>query len=222
MSRIASLVTVIFAVTASSPVPAQSASLSLACGRSETEALVDAPQQSVHRTSEHRLQVTWAKGARVFADSGLEPGGLAGIRYEYCGYADGLHLIGKRADDLFTGVLLDAANGKVLPAGKTVSFAPDATRYFVTQQPDGLDGEEWLIYSRAGAQLWKGESGISAQSAKGNWRYFVATLEQPRWSAGGELAATLRCSADTTQTATVTLRASGGQHQWMPKVECAP
>lgn len=117
-------------------------------------------------------------------------------------------------------MLLDVANGKVLPAGQTVMFDSDAARYFVTRQPDGLDGEEWLIYSRAGTQLWSGESGISAQSSHGNWRYFVATLEQPHWSAAGELEATLRCSADTAQTATVTLRASGAQYQWVPAIAC--
>jgi hypothetical protein len=174
----------------------------------------------VRRISEHRLRIEWSKGKKLFVNSGVEQGALEGIRYEYCGFLLGHHLISKQDNGLSTGVLLDTASGKVLPAGHTVIFAPDATRYFAIQQPDGLDGEEWLIYSRAGIQLWMGQSGITAKSREGNWEYFVATFEQPHWSDAGELEATLRCAVKPEQTATVTLRASGGSYQWVPAVEC--
>jgi hypothetical protein len=145
---------------------------------------------------------------------------MDGIRYEYCGFALGFHLIRKADDGLFTGVLLDSTSGKVLPAGQTVIFAPGSARYFATQQPDGLDGEEWLLYSRAGSRLWKGVAGILAKSLQGNWDYFIATLERPHWSAAGELEATLRCAADTTQTTAVTLRAEAKRYAWVPTVRC--
>jgi hypothetical protein len=202
-------------------VPAQGESLSLACEQAETAALTNAPR-TVHRVSKERLRIEWSKGVRLFVNSGIEEdGGMEGIRYEYCGSVLGHHLISKQDNGLSTGLLLNTASGKVLPAGHTVIFAPDATRYFAIQQPDGLDGEEWLIYSRAGNQLWQGLSGISAKPREGHWEYFVATLEQPRWSSAGELEATLRCAVNTEKTATVTLRASGGAYQWVPAIECA-
>lgn len=215
------LVLSLLSVTALAAKPVHSDSHILACVKSEAFALGNAPP-SVRRISADRLRIEWRKGTRFFVNSGLEDGELAGIRYEYCGSALGYHLIGKLDDGLFTGVLLDTASGNVLPAGRTVQFAPDGARYLATQQPDGLDGEEWLVYSQAGTQLWKGESGISAKSREGNWEYFIATLEQPRWSVAGELEATLQCTADTTQMATVTLRASGGHYIWVPTIECAP
>jgi len=131
------------------------------------------------------------------------------VAYQYCGFGLGFHLIRKSDEGLFTGVLLDTKTGRVLPAGKTVIFAPDTSRYFAVQQPDGLDGEEWLLYSRGGTRLWKGLSGVEAKSPMGNWTYFIATLQQPHWSTTGELEAILRCADDTTKTAVVRLQRFG-------------
>lgn len=200
----------------------QSDSRTLACERSEALALSSAPP-GVRRISADRLSVQWEKGTRVFENVGLEfRVGLDGTEYEYCGFALGHHLVKMREEGLFTGVLLDAANGNVLPAGHSVTFSPDAARYFAIRQPNGMYGEEWLVYSRAGTQLWQGESGIRAKSREGNRPHYIATLEQPRWSAAGELEATLRCTADTQKMATVTLRASGEGYVWEPRIECAP
>jgi hypothetical protein len=164
--------------------------------------------------------VPWSKGVRAFADSGTVEGEMSGVAYQYCGFAHGYHLIRKNEEALFTGVLLDTLTGSVLPAGHTVIFAPDTTRYFAAQQPDGLDGEEWLLYTRGGARIWKGLSGLEARSATGNWTYFIATFEQPRWSTAGDLQATLRCANDTTKTAVVTLRSTRGRYRWMPGIVC--
>jgi hypothetical protein len=207
----------VLGVLAASPV--LSDTFTLACGQSESVALGDAPP-SVRRMSTDRLRIKSAKGARFFVNERLEPGTLDGIGYEYCGFAHGYYLIGKFDEGLFTGVLLEAASGKVLPAGRTVKFAPDGARYFAVRQPDGLDGEEWMVYSRDGSELWMGLSGIRAKSQRGNWEYFIATFEEPRWSDAGELEATLRCAADTTKTGIATLRMSGGQYVWVPTIEC--
>lgn len=188
------------------------------CKRSEAVVLRTAPP-SVRRLSPDRLRIEWAKGTHVFVNSGSAEDELAGLQYEYCGFVQGYHLIGKIEDAVFTGVLLDAASGKVLPAGHTVNFAPDGARYFAIQQPDGRDGEDWMVYSRDGSQLWMGVSGITRM---GEYEYFNAMFEEPRWSAEGELEATLRCTVDTTKTATITLRASEKGYLWTPTIECPP
>ena len=197
--------------------PSEPATLN--CHQPEAEVLHAAPA-AVRRISKHRLSVRWSRGVRTFVDSGIVEGELGGVRYEYCGFALGYHLIHKEEEGLFTGVLLDTATGRLLPAGQTVTFSPDTSHYFATQQPDGLDGEEWLLYSRRGVRLWKGLSGIVAKATPGGYEYFIATLEAPRWSSRGEVEATLRCAADTTRTTAVTLVATGGRYRWMPTVEC--
>ena len=199
--------------------PRRSEPAILNCNRPEAEALRGAPA-GVRRISKHRLAIRWSKGVRGFVDSGVVEGEMAGVRYQYCGFALGYHLIQKDEDGLRSGVLLDTSTGRLLSAGQMVNFSPDGTRYFATQQPDGLDGEEWLLYSRPGVRLWKGLSGIVTKSAPGGYEYFTATLEGPRWSARGELEATARCAADTTRTTVVTLVASGRQYRWMPTVRC--
>jgi hypothetical protein len=213
------LATVVLLTAALAAFSSQSASNALSCGRSEAAALHDAPK-GVERVSKSRLLVPWSKGLRPFADSGTVEGEMSGVAYQYCGFTYGYHLVKKNEEELFTGVLVDTLTGRVLPAGHTVIFAPDTTRYFAAQQPGGLDGEEWLLYTRGGARIWKGLSGVEAKSPTGSWTYFIATLEQPRWSTAGDLQATLRCADDTTKSAVVTLRFSRGRYRWMPAVAC--
>ena len=190
------------------------------CGPDEAAAL-RAAHGSVRRASKHRLVVAWAHGTRVFADSGYHEGYMDGVHYTYCAPVLGYQLIAKADDGLFAGVLLDTLTGRTIPAGTRVEFAPDTSRYFAVQQPDGLDGEEWLLYSRAGVRLWKGLSGIEAKSSQGDWTYFIAVLDQPHWDEHGFLSARLRCSADTTHSVTATLERSGGQFAWQPAPTCA-
>jgi hypothetical protein len=192
-----------------------------ACGKSEDTALRAAPV-AVRRVSKDRLMIRWARGIRIFRDTGVVAGELGGTAYEYCGQVLGYHLIRKADEGLFTGVLLDTVTGKLLPAGQFVMFAPDSARYFATQQPNGLDGEEWLVYSRTGTRVWKGLSGISAKASDAKYDYFIATLESPHWTSEGELSATLRCASDTTRTAAVTLKRSGARYSWAPVMRCAP
>ena len=207
-------------VTASATsLPGQNPSSTLSCDRPEAAVLRTAPS-GVRRVSKHRLIIRWTGGVRAFADTGDDNGELGGVRYEYCGVVLGYHLIRKVDDGLSTGVLLDTATGRLLPAGQMVSFSPDTTRYFATQQPDGMDGEEWLLYSRRGVQLWKGESGISAKSASLGYEYFIATLEAPHWSPRGQVEASLRCVNDTTRTTMVSLVASGARYRWTPIEHC--
>jgi len=200
---------------------AQTAALS--CAGDEASALRQAPLGAA-RVSPQRLTVTWASGSTIFADSGTEEGSLDGTAYRYCGFNPtvGMHLIHKAADGVFTGVLLDDATGRILPAGQEVLFAPDRTKYFATVQPDGLDGQEWYLYARDGSLIWRGESGITDHHPSAKYDYFIATLDQPRWSNAGALQSTLLCAIGPPgRSATVTLTRGKSGWRWLPHVVCA-
>lgn len=125
---------------------------------------------------------------------------------------------------MFTGVLLDNLTGKIVPAGQYVSFSNDKKKYFASVQPDGLDGEEWYVYTGNGVLIWKGLSGISKRHPKDKYEYFVADLDNPRWNSAEELEADLLCSADRdkpmTDKTTVALRLVGKRWAWLPEVTC--
>ena len=195
-------------------------SLPLSCSVAESVALKTAPLRAA-RVSPNELQVQWRAGTRVFRDSGVVAGDMGGIDYRYCGYdpGSGFHLIFKHDDTLFGGVLLDHVTGRELPAGQLVIFAPDTTRYFATVQPDGLDGEEWHVYSTRGSPLWEGVSNIRAKDSSLTFDYAVAELTNPRWSSAGELQATLMCTGRP-HSETVTLRRQAGDFAWLPAVPC--
>lgn len=220
MHLLAHLVVVLSAMGAI--VGAQAETAAMACGRKEAIALRDAPL-GASRASTHRLDVKWSHGVSSFRDSRGFDGDLDGIGYGYCGYVSypGFHLISKNDNGVFTGVLLNHATGKILPAGKAVVFAPDK-RYFASVQPDGLDGEEWYVFSQTGVRQWKGLSGISAKHPTLKYDYFIATLEEPHWSASGELQATLKCSQGKRPPTLATLTHKDGQWTWQPTVACPP
>jgi hypothetical protein len=202
---------------------AQSPASTLDCNTDESVVLRSAPLGAA-RVSKQRLTVRWAGGTRVFQDSGLVEGYMDGVSYQYCGYSPDakFHLIHKHDEAVLTGVLLDHTTGKVLPAGQRVVFAPGGSGYFATVQPDGLDGEEWYVYSIRGAQIWKGLSGITAKHPKLKYDYFIASLEEPRWSASGELQATLKCADGNHAATVVTLKRKGAGYAWQPAVACRP
>jgi len=169
------------------------------------------------------LKVNWAGGSTVFADSGTQEGYLGGVAHRYCGFSRILaaHLIHRVDEDLFTGVLLDHATGKIMPAGEQVSLAPDGTVYFASAHANGLDGELWYLYARDGSLIWSGLSGISEQHPEYEYEYFIATLSQPRWSSAGELQATLTCATRPAGlSATVTLTRDNDEWTWLPVIRC--
>ena len=220
MDILARIVVAALSVGLASPLRSQSATLS--CTEDEASALRQAPLGAA-RVSPERLTVNWAGGSVVFADSGTEEGTLAGTAYRYCGFdaTVGVHLIHKDAGDVGTGVLLVEASGRILPGGQEVSFAPDGRRYFATAQPDGLDGEEWYIYTRHGSQIWEGVSLIIRRHSRAKYDYSFATLNQPHWSSAGELQATLTCeNGPAGQAATVTLTRVGRRWRWVPVIAC--
>jgi hypothetical protein len=222
MIRFASAAAAVVALCAASSA-AQTPPTRLNCADGEAVALRRAPP-GVARVSRSRLTVKWFNGTRTFRDSGLVDGSMDGISYYYCGYSAraGFHLIHKHDDAIFTGVLLNQTTGKLLPAGQAVIFAPDMQRYFATVQPDGLDGEEWYLYSVSGTTIWKGLSGITAKHPSLKYDYFIATLDAPQWAASGELQATLKCTSGKHATTSVTLRRQRGEYVWTPAVSCPP
>jgi len=201
---------------------ARAQSIVLSCGADEDSALRVAPH-GVERQPPHHLVVPWAGGIAEFTDSGTEPGALAGTAYRYCAFSStvGLHLIQKNAGDLFTGVLLDQATGRTLPAGPEVSFAPDGRHYFTWTQADGMDGQEWYVYTRDGDLVWRGVSLIIEPIPGDRHRNLFADLSEPRWSASGRLQATFTCeNGPTPRSGTVSLTRQGSGWAWRPAIRC--
>ena len=193
----------------------------LSCEEPEASALRAAPLGAT-RASE-RLTVNWAHGSTVFTDSGTKEGYIGGTGYLYCGFnaTVGLHLIHKTIEDEWTGILLDHATGKILPAGEQVSFAPLGTRYFAATHENGLAVEKWYIYARDGSLLWKALAGMSERHPSADYEYIVATLSQPRWGPNGEFQATLTCAIGPAKPPTaVTLTRQSDGWVWLPKVSC--
>lgn len=207
----------------------QSKNLIMDCGknyRNENISILNQAPFGAKRISKHHLKVNWARGSVDFIDKPPYDEALDGTAYSYCGYNStiGMHLIHKSAFSDFTGVLVDNATGKVMPAGQYVSFSKNKKKYFSTIQPDGLDGEEWYIYTRDGKLIWKGLSGISQKHPKYEWEFFVVELSNPRWNSVCELEATGICASERDKVnkkeTTVTLKLIGKKWEWLPKVSC--
>lgn len=179
-----------------------------------------APSGLVQRIAKHKLQLRWAGGVKTWQDKPPYDDPMDdGEVFLYCGMhqASGLHLIASAGGGLFSGVLFDAATGKTLPAGQQVKLSPDASRYFASEQPSGLDGEQWQIYSRSGKQLWSGYSFLSNPQGQ-----MTATLEAPRWVNNKVLTAQLSCISPAAQgkTQQIFLQEQGKSWTWQPKTQC--
>jgi hypothetical protein len=171
---------------------------------------------SAKRVSERRLTVHWAGGTATFDSDSIRDFGSR--EYEYCDFnaAVGFHLV--HASSGGNAVLLSQATGKILPAGDTVTFAPDTTRYFTIVQVDGHEGPDWYVYTTKGTIVWSGQ----AEHPTGTVDRAVGILESARWTPRGELEATLKCpgAGDTWTSSTVTLRRLGGSWTWLPSLKC--
>lgn len=148
--------------------------------------LQNAPHPSM-RIGKHALAIGWLHGKHIFRDSPPFDEPLDGIAWYYCGYSPQLkmHLIGEDDIDVFTGVLLNDANGSILPAGKIVEFSPDGRRYFAYEQPDGQDGPTLKLYKSDGKLLWKGFDGLTSK----NQKWVNADFETVEWTRDDRLLA---------------------------------
>ncbi|MBE9608718.1 hypothetical protein [Chitinilyticum piscinae] len=184
----------------------------LNCPEAESSALQQASAK-VSRVAPHTLQIRWRRGVAQFTDQPPHDEPLSGRHWFYCGQdaASGLHLIRLEDGSLFSGVLFDPTSGRRIAAGHTVLLAPGRQHFLAIRQPDGLDGEAWLLRNRKNRTLWQGPNLITAGSRS------LAELSDPHWNPQGKLAATLRCHSSPEQTHSVSLQSG----QWQPLPECA-
>ena len=179
------------------------------------------------RLNPYTLQVNWKNGKALFVDP--VPFDAEGATWSYCGYSANakLHLI-QHNDGDFSGELLNDQTGNILQAGQHVLISPNLRNYFASSQPDGLDGEEWEVYSIDGISVWKGYSFIEDPSNKG---HIYAELSWPFWNAQGKLESSYQCFSasndylvnktplpDRTK---VTLKEINGAYAWTPEAKCA-
>jgi hypothetical protein len=179
--------------------------LVLDCDTSETK--MNKAPNGARRIDEHTLEVKFVNGSRSFKDEPPFDYELGGVEYEYCDYNPTVkfHLIKKRDEDLFTGILLSETNGKILDAGQLVIFSPDGKKYFASRQPDGMDGTQWFIFTVNGKVEWKGDS-------------MADTLVEPAWNSEGKFQAKYRCGDEDYKT--VVLTKSGKEWSWVPEPKC--
>lgn len=184
----------------------------------EAARFLQAPH-AARRVSKHQLEVSWAKGKRLFKDKPPYDEPLDGIWWEYCGYSPTLklHLIGKGERDLFTGALLDEITGVTLPGGKIVLFSPNHQFYLAYEQPDGQDGETLKLYKRDGTMVWKGYNGILSPDGKS---VYIGSedMQDMRWDGQNRPQATVHLGEGTVVTVTLT-EGSNGKWEWLPRIK---
>jgi hypothetical protein len=180
----------------------------------EVARLHDAPH-GARRVGKHQLEVAWGGGKRIFTDKPPYDDPFDGVLWAYCGFEDklGLHLVLKHDRWLLTGVLLDDRIGSILPAGKTVLFAPDQKFYLAYEQQAGQDGETIKLYQRSGAPLWEGNSDILSADGKS----VIAELEGMHWEALSNFKATVRLNDGKTMHLTLK-RNTNGKWGWLPRI----
>jgi len=179
--------------------------LVLDCDTSETK--MNKAPHGARRIDEHTLEVKFANGSKSFKDEAPFDYELDGVKYNYCDYNATVkfHLIRKRDQDLFTGVLMSETSGKLLDAGQSVIFSPDGKKYFASRQPNGMDGTQWFIFTANGELEWQGDS-------------MADTLVEPGWNSEGKFQAKYRCGDEDYKT--VILTKSGKQWSWDPEPKC--
>ena len=182
------------------------------------------------QVADGHIKIDWQGGSTNLMDDPNDDHPLVGTYYEYCDYYPEvkLHHITMAVDDVFTGILLSDETGKVLDAGQVVLFDSTYSRYFTSRQPNGLDGEEWLLYSIDGKQLWQGYSGVSAIDEKTGVTYFETILFAPWFDMQGDLNARGACFQDywsnnaehNARHLRHLLKITDGDQSWSPRLIC--
>lgn len=175
-----------------------------------------APSQ-VKREKTHVLSVRTADGTLRFTDKAPYGEDLSGVKYTFCDRKEGFTLLTMVDEDLFTGVLVNEASGKIGKAGEYVLFSPDRRAYLASEQPDGADAKRWTIYAVDGKPSWSGYSYIPADNDE---QMMAATLDEPAWTGTGEFTASASCFANDAIRWKVKLTKIGARWQWLPKRQC--
>lgn len=216
---------IMFLVLAGLDAPTLASNLSLSCdrvsnGRREPDLIRKLAPDVAARTSPHVLQIRTETKTLTFADKPPYDEPLAGLRYYFCDRKDGFVLVkveNDLDDNVFTGVLIHKETGKTTRAGLDVIFSSDKRAYFATEQPDGMDGSVWRIYSVDGKLSWSGYSFIPEANNDG---VLYAFLGNQKWTATGEFTAEAFCLHDTNVRWAVKLTKINGKWDWHPKKKC--
>jgi len=192
----------------------------LDCGRtdlSERQLLQQTPHGAT-RADPNTLVLNWSKGSHAFSNQRSKVSKHATAQYFYCGYdmTRRIHLILEDTPALQTGILLNDDDGTMLPGGITVLFSPDGSQYLTIRQPDGLDGEEWVIYTKDGNKVWEGISRILGKDGE----TFVADLTSPAWTTDNKLKVQLRCNDRSTPEQSAVLQRVDGNYRWLSEPKC--
>jgi len=206
--------------------------LEMGCGVTDLEvpSLLKYAPSGAKRLSRHVLQVNWKNGKALFEDP-MPYDDELGHGFAYCGYSAKakVHLIQQGGDmSYFSGVLINEETGEQSAAGQHVLLSPGLKFYFASSQPDGLDGQEWEVYSINGISMWKGYSFIENPSNKGN---IYAELSWPFWNAQGKLESSYQCLSASNDylvhkiplpgRTKVILEEVDGAYAWAPEAKCA-
>lgn len=189
--------------------------IEISCTENESEILKK--NKKAKRITQHTLVIELNQGQKEFKNEPPFDDYLAGKQWEYCSFnkETDYHLIKLRDGDYFTGILLSQKDGQVLKAGYRVLISPEKNTYFVANQPNGLDGEEWKIYEFSGELIWQGITPVSETPSGPHF----GELFDPSWNAAGILEAKHRCyNKEGSKKVSLDLKAS--IPDWKPMIKC--
>lgn len=194
--------------------------------RDETKAIHLLAKGVIFRKNEHTLEIKLASKTMMFVDTPPYDETENDNQYYFCDRKEGFILISNNDTSFFTGLLINENTGQVIPGGLEVIFSNDKHAYYIQEQPDGMDGQLWKIYTVKGKLSWSGYSYIPRN---GDWNFASAYLDRPAWKENGEFTATAECftSIDNnkptppTKKWAVTLKKINGEWGWFPKKQCA-
>ncbi|WP_338844978.1 hypothetical protein V8J88_14955 [Massilia sp. W12] len=169
------------------------------------------------RTKAHLARVKSGAGWLEFADTPPFDEPLSGVLHTFCDMRGEYLLLAVADEGRFGGKLVHLPSGRITPGGLSVHFSRDGRAYFANEQPDGLDGNEWMIYAQDGRLSWQGYNFIEQSGKPGHVDTF---LSDPRWLPNGEFSAKASCDEAGSHQWPVKLIKQNGQWEWQPRRKC--
>lgn len=196
------------------------------CKTNEAAALAKSPH-GAQRLNGNTLSIKWQKGIKKFKDvvkfvypsDGKPYKSDDGTHWTYCGFISqvGMHHIQlNNFQDRMTGVLMNDATGKTLPAGDLIWFSV-RNKYFLSNESTGSDGLNLTLRSIEGAMLWRGYNYFEIEGKSG---YKYADIEDIRANQNEEFEGVASC-IEMEKRQLVKLTLSNGQWGWSPKIICS-
>lgn len=219
---------IFFLLIISTQALAEAEELRLTCTdkKNEASAIHRLADGVVSRKSKHELQIKVAGKTLKYLDTAVDDERENDEQYYFCDRKQGFILISNNDYTLFSGLLINEKTGKVTYGGEEVIFSADRRAYYIQEQPSGMDGSVWKIYSVKGNLSWSGYSFIPR---RGDPNFAEAYLDYPKWKENGEFTALAKCiSLDFNKPQSikdkewkVTLKKIDGVWDWHPKRECS-